>query len=196
MSNDANKIVLLADIADIRPGYPFRTAIKESPDGEAAVVQIKNVHADSGIDWTGVVRTELIGRRKPDWLQQGDILFTARGTRNAAASVEPAPIKAVSAPHLFVIRLTANDQATPDFIAWLMNQGEAQYYFSQAATGSYIKSIRKQVLQELPLRLPSIEKQQLIVRFDNAARQERKLLGQLIENRKQQLKLVAQNLMD
>ena len=196
MSNDAKKVVQLADIADVHSGYPFRGAIKQKPEGEAAVIQIKNVDADHGIDWPRVVRTDLVGRRKPDWLKQGDILFTARGNRNAAASVDQLPFKAVSAPHLFVIRLTRQDQALPEFIAWFMNQAEAQRYLSLSATGSYITNIRKKVLEEMLVKLPSIQKQQLIVQLARAARREEQLLEELIENRNQQLRLVAQSLMD
>jgi len=196
MSNDAlNTQVRLADIADIRPGYPFRGAVADTPDGEVAVVQIKNVDPDAGIDWPSLVRTELTGRRKPDWLRQGDVLFTARGNRNAAAPVGEITIKAVSAPHLFVVRVAAPDQVLPAFLAWLMNQADAQRYFAQEATGSYITSIRKQALLDMPLRLPSLEKQRLVVELDRAARQERQILQKLIENRKQQISLVAQTLM-
>lgn len=196
MTNDAvTKQVRLADIADIRPGYPFRGAVADSPDGEVAVVQIKNVDPDAGIDWAGLVRTDLTGRRKPDCLRPDDVLFTARGNRNAAAPVGEISIKAVSAPHLFVVRVTAPDEVLPEFLAWVMNQVDAQRYFAQEATGSYITSIRKQVLHEMPLRLPPLEKQRLVVHLDRAARQERKTLEKLIENRKQQITLVAQTLM-
>lgn len=196
MSNDAiTKQVILADIADIRPGYPFREAVKDRSDGAVAVVQIKNIDPDAGIDWSGLARTDLTGRREPDWLRQGDVLFTARGNRNAAAPVGEITIKAVSAPHLFVVRVTAPDQVLPAFLAWLMNQGNAQRYFAQEATGSYITSIRKQALLDMPLRLPSLEKQRLVVELDRAARQERQILEKLIANRKQQISLVAQTLM-
>jgi len=186
--------VHLSDIADVRPGYPFRGAIKDNPEAEAAVVQIKNIDATRGIDWSGLVRANLQGKRKPDWLQEGDILFTARGNRNAAAAINHIPVKAVSAPHLFLVRIEEG-KAIPGFVAWLMNQPEAQHYFSQSAEGSYITSIRKPVLQKLPLKLPSIDKQRLIVQLLQTARQERALLEQLIENRKLQLNLVAKSLM-
>jgi hypothetical protein len=186
----------LTDVADIQSGYPFRGPVREVPGGEAAVVQIKNVDVGRGIDWSGVVRTELEGRRKPDWLQEGDIVFTARGNRNAAAAVGQVAIKAVSSPHLFVIRLRRHDRALPEFIAWLMNQPEAQRYFAQSATGSHILNIRKDVLAQMPLRLPSLDKQRVIVQLDRAMRREKELLEQLIENRRTQLNLVARNLMD
>jgi hypothetical protein len=195
MSNDANNTVYLADIADVRPGYPFRGAIKDAPDGEAAVVQIKNVDAERGIDWSGLAKARLEGKRRPDWLKPGDILFTARGNRNAAAAVGEVPFKAVSAPHLFLVRIGQEEKAIPEFVAWLMNQPEAQHYFSRSATGSYITSIRKPVLQKLRLQLPSLEKQRLVVQLLDAARKEQVLLEELIENRKLQLNLVARNLM-
>jgi hypothetical protein len=187
---------LLAEIAEIRPGYPFRGRVKEHPDGEAAVVQIRNVDPNAGIDWPALVRTRLEGRRDPDWLRQGDIVFTARGNRNAAAPVGPVSVKAVSSPHLFVIRLKRHAHASPEFIAWLMNQPDAQRYFSQSATGSYILNIRKDVLAQMPLRLPSLEKQEMIVQLHHAAQLERLLLEELIENRRQQLTLVAKSVMD
>jgi hypothetical protein len=195
MPNEA-KQSNLGEIAEVRFGYPFRGPVKDAADGEAAVVQIKNVDADLGIDWASLVRTKLEGRRKPDWLQQGDIVFTARGNRNAAASVGKVSVKAVSSPHLYVIRLVRHDAALPEFLAWLMNQPDAQRYFAQSAEGTNITSIRKQVLQDMPLRLPSLEKQKLIMRVDAAARLERQLLERLIENRRQQLTLVAKSLMD
>lgn len=187
---------VLADVADVQPGYPFRGPVKDVAGGEAAVIQIKNVDVVRGIDWKGLVHTRLEGRRKPDWLQQGDIVFTARGNRNAAAAVGEVSIKAVSSPHLFVIRLRRHDRALPEFIAWLMNQPGAQRYFAQSATGSYILNIRKDVLAQMPLRLPSLETQQLIVQLDRAVRREKELLEQLIENRRTQLNLVARSLMD
>lgn len=196
MRDEAENSVRLSDVAAVHPGYPFRGPIDEVPDGEATVVQIKNVDAEEGIDWPSLVRTRLEGRRKPDWLRQGDVVFTARGNRNAAASVETTPDHTVSAPHLFVIRLIRQDRALPAFIAWLMNQPDAQRYFAQSATGSYITSIRKEVLQQMPLKLPSIEKQELIVRLDEAARRERKVLNALIDNRRAQLNLVARSVMD
>lgn len=195
MANDA-KDTVLADIAEIRSGYPFRGPVQDRLDGDAAVVQIKNVDANHGIDWAGLVRTKLPGRRQPDWLRPGDVIFTARGNRNAAAPVGDVSVKAVSSPHLFVIRLKTQEIVLPEFLAWLMNQPRAQHYFAQSAEGTRITSIRKQVMLDMPLKLPSLERQKLVVRLGEAARRERAVLEQLIENRKQQLNLVAASLMD
>ncbi|MCU7837946.1 MAG: restriction endonuclease subunit S [Candidatus Thiodiazotropha sp. (ex Troendleina suluensis)] len=196
MRNDAEYMrVRLGDVADIRSGYPFRGAVPEITDGDAAVVQIKNVDTEAGIDWTGLVQTELTGRRKPDWLQSRDILFTARGNRNIAVYVDSAPVNAVCAPQFFLVRLKSDQQALPQFVAWQINQPNAQKYFAQSAEGTLITSIRRKVLEEMPLHLPSGEKQELVVRLCEAAQHEKNLLTELIENRKKQLNVVTKNLL-
>ena len=196
MVNDAEKSKMkLRDLAEIRSGYPFRGAVKENPRGEAAVVQIKNVDPDEGIDWAALIQTDLTGRRKPDWLQTGDILFTARGNRNVAVYVGGAPKKAVCAPQFFLIRPKSDQPVLPQFVAWQINQPEAQRYFAQSAEGTLITSIRRKILEDMPLHLPSREKQELVAKLCEAAQQEKRLLTELIENRKKQLHIVAKNLL-
>ena len=98
MRDEAVKIEKLKDVAMARLGYPFRGAVEEVRNGEVAVVQIKNADPERGIDWDDLVRTSLPGRKQPDWLQTGDVLFTARGNRNVAVHVDQTPGQAVCAP--------------------------------------------------------------------------------------------------
>jgi hypothetical protein len=82
------------------------------------VVHIRDADADKGIDWPALVRTELQGRKDPDWLRTGDILFAARGNRNFAVCVGEPPLKAVCSPHFFLVRVNRDSAATPEFLAW------------------------------------------------------------------------------
>ena len=193
MRNDAVKIEQLVDVAMARPGYPFRGAVEEVSGGEVGVVQIKNANPEYGIDWSELVRTNLPGRRKPDWLQTGDVLFTARGNRNVAIHVDQAPGQVVCAPHFYLLR-TLDDRVLPAYLAWYINEVPAQRYLAQSAEGSVITSIRRAVLEALPVPVPSLDRQQLIVDLVAAARREKQLTEQLIRNREQQLMLVARDL--
>ena len=76
-----------------------------------------------------------------------------------------------------------------------MNLPRAQRYFEQSATASYITSIRRQVLETLPVLIPSLDRQRLLVRLAEAAKREKHVLERLIENRQQELDLVAQELL-
>lgn len=185
----------LQEVARIAGGHPIRDAVRDIPGGEVAVVQMKNVDTETGVDWSSVARTHLFGRREPDWLKTGDILFSARGDRNVAVCIEESPPKAVCSPHFFLIQTKNSNAVLPEFIAWQMNLPQAQQYFAQSATGSYIKNIRRAVLEDLTLLVPTLERQHLIVRLAKAAQCEKRILERLIENRRQELDLLASELL-
>ena len=193
MVNDAIATAHLGDVAEARPGYPFRGAIESVPVGEVAVVQIKNADPEQGVDWEALVNTTPTGRKSPDWLRGGDVLFIARGNRNVAVHLDQVPVPAVCAPQFYLLRVKGN-LVLPAYLAWYLNEGPAQRYFEQSAEGSVVTSIRRQVLESLPLPIPNLERQQLIVDMVAAARREKQLTEQLIRNREQQLMLLARDL--
>ena len=193
MKNDAVKVVALQDIAETRLGYSFRAAVTNAPDGDVAVVQIKNVHPQRGIDWSALANTSLTGRKKPDWLQPGDVLFAARGSRNIAVCVGEVPGKAVCAPQFYLVRIR-DSAVLPEYLAWYINEAPAQRYLAQSAEGTLVTSIRRAVLEALPVPVPGVERQQIIAHLATAARHEKLLTEQLIRNREQQLRLVAHGL--
>jgi restriction endonuclease S subunit len=185
----------LSELATISAGHPIRDAVRDVPGGDVAVVQMRNVHVETGVDWTAVAKTNLSGRREPDWLKPGDVLFSARGQRNIAVCLNQPPLKAVCSPHFFLIRVTDNKSVLPEFLAWQMNLPSAQQYFAQSATGSYIKSIRRKVLERLTILIPSLDRQSLLVGLAKTAQREKEILEQLIENRQQELERIARNLL-
>jgi restriction endonuclease S subunit len=185
----------LSDLATISAGHPIREAVGDVPSGDVAVVQIKNVDTETGVNWPAVAKIKLTGRRDPDWLKTGDVLFSARGHRNVAVCLDQPPARAVCSPHFFLIRVKDGKSTIPEFLAWQMNLPRAQRYFEQSATASYITSIRRQVLETLPVLIPSLDRQRLLVRLAEAAKREKHVLERLIENRQQELDLVAQELL-
>lgn len=195
MSDDAIHFLTLKDVAEARLGFPFRGAVREVPDGDVAVVQIKNIDPEQGVHWPAVIRTVLTGRKHPDWLQPGDVLFIARGNRNVGVFVDETPGQAVCAPQFYLLRVT-DQRILPAYLAWYLNQAPAQRYFAQAAEGTLITSIRRAELEALPVPVPSIERQKIIAKLGDAVRRERELTLRLIQTREQQIKLVAAGLIE
>ena len=185
----------LKNFADVRAGYPFRGRVPEMPEEKTLVVQMRDVDASDGISWKYVVKTLLKGRKAPDWLQEGDILFIARGSRNFAVCVENLPGRAVCSQYFFVIRIKNCAELLPAFLVWQINQFPAQNYFTMHAEGTDQPSIRRSVLEALPLVVPPLSRQQQLIVLDQAVRQERTLLEGLIRNRAQQMQQVALNLL-
>ena len=190
---DAN-IISLGDLVVIQSGFPFRGAITEVAGGSVLAVQMKDVDPDFGVHWLGVHRTELPGRKQPDWLQPEDLLFVSRGSRFYAVCLDMPLGPAVCSPHFFHLRVKAEAQILPRFVAWQMNQPPFQRQLRQVAEGSSQLSIRRPILESLSLAMPSLADQQNMVALAGLARQERKLLHQLIRNREHQLETFAEKL--
>ncbi|MEQ8287874.1 restriction endonuclease subunit S [Thalassospira sp.] len=191
MNIDAVNFVKISELANVTAGFPFREAIRDEPNGDTPVVQMRNTTAASGVDWPSAVRVKLPPKKPPRWLEDGDVLFAARGANNYALHVERPPERAVCSPHFFVLSAINRAHALPAFVAWQINQAPAQKQLDAVATGSHIRNIRRQALQSLCIALPSIDHQSAIIAFANAAHGERALFERLALNRQQQLDALA-----
>lgn len=185
---------MLAEVAQLQAGYPFRTTVEEVPDGDVHVIQMKDVSPVLGVEWSGVIRTRLAGRKQPDWIVDGDILFAAKGARFYAACVAAALPNAVCVPAFFHLRVRREAALDPEFLAWQINQMPCQRQLLQAAEGSSLLSIRRAVLEQLVLAVPPIAAQRRIVALAGLAVRERLALQRLIHNREQQLQAIAEDL--
>ncbi len=187
-------LVEVGSAAIVRAGYPFRGSIDESIDGDVLAVQMKDVAPELGVTWADVTRTSLTGRKQPDLLKAGDVLFVSKGARFYATCIDEPPGPAVCSPHFFHLQVAPHASLLPAFLAWQINQPPFQRQLQQAAEGSSQLSIRRPVLESLSLSVPSLEDQHRIVTLAEFARQERRALNQLIQNREQQLQALAEDL--
>jgi restriction endonuclease S subunit len=89
------------------------------------------------------------------------------------------------------LRSREREKLLPAFLAWQVNQRPAQDYLQQAATGSHILNITRAAIESLPLAIPPVEVQRVIVELAHTARRERDLLNVLIDNRQRQLDAIA-----
>lgn len=193
-------IQLLCQIATIKPGHPFRGQIPEAAASPVVVVQMKDVAASGAVDWPGCSPVELHGRKEPDWLTPGDILFVARGSHNYAALVdarigELGEKRAVAAPYLYIVR-SDPEQVLPQYLVWLLNQPPTRRYFTQQAEGSLTKSIRRSVLEQTPIAVPPLARQRTIVALVDTLNHERQLAEQLICNGEQVMQAIATQLLN
>jgi hypothetical protein len=199
--NSELRRVRLGDLVDIRPGYPFRGRIETSATGDGYVVHPRNVSSEQLMfSNSGKQPMEMAvfqGRKAPDFLQHGDVLFLAKGHRNFAVCVDDVPSNTVITPFFFLLRVNEPQAASvlPAFLAWQMNHGAAEMYFARGGQGTAVRSIIRAQLENLPILLPTVEKQQFMVELVIAAQQEKNIMSKLIENRQQQLKAIGRQLL-
>ena len=187
-------IKTLGDLVVVQFGFPFRGSISGLATGSVRAVQMKDVDPELGVNWGGVLRTELSGFKKPDWLRPDDVLFVSRGSRFYAVCLDAPPGPAVCSPHFFHLLVKPNAKMLPGFVAWQINQPPFQRQLRQAAEGSSQLSIRRPVLESLRLSVPALVDQRRIVALATLARRERQVLQGLIRNREQQLQTLAEKL--
>lgn len=198
--NEQPKLKLpLRSLATIQPGYPFRGKLPLDSRGDAFVLQYRHIVLGEALrDKQGKTldRVKLPGRKRPTYLWPSDLVFMAKGTRNHAAVIAEVPGGTVCTPNFYHIRLKPEAfRLMPEFLAWQLNHVDAQQYFATCSQGSAAPNITKSQLGDLPIVIPSIEHQKLMVKLADAATLERQLLNQLTENRQRMIDAVARQLL-
>ena len=167
----------------ITSGYSFRGKITGSSDGTLRVVQLKDMqheYTSIGRDCTLI---DADGMKKKQYLKEGDILFIAKGANNFATVFEPVDqLPSIASSVFYVIKVNAA-KADPHYIAWYINKTQVQKYFQAHAAGTYSRNINKEVVENIPLQLPSLEIQKKIARVAKLAQKEQYLYEQLKEKR-------------
>lgn len=171
-------------LVNLRAGHPIRRSIENTPNGEVAIVQMKDVDAERGLNINNLYQINLLGRKKPDYLSQGDILFVGRGYRTYAVLVEEDLNRIIAGPHFFIMRTKDKSVVHPDYLVWYINHFRAQKYFLKHLTGSALPHINRHVLEELPVIVPPLLVQEQIVSAHRCRLKEKILLEKLIARKK------------
>ncbi len=176
----------IKQITSLMAGHPFRGRIQNTPGGDVAVVQMRDVNPESGIDSANLERVNLTGHKKPDYLKRNDILFIGRGYRLFAALVDKELKETVAGSHFFIIRTKPNrSDVRADYLAWYINHKRAQRYFSRHVAGTALPHINRTTLEDLPVILPPLEVQEHIVKAYQCRLKEKALLEALIQKKTQ-----------
>jgi hypothetical protein len=173
----------IADIAEVRSGYQFRQKVEHDPRGTVPVIQIKDLTSDFQLQTQDLIRVTM-PKIEPYRVEQGDVLFLARGHRLGAAVVNE-PLKGTIATGYFFI-IEPSSRVRPGYLAWAINQKGFQDRMRPLVRGSHIPLITKGDFEELTLDVPPLETQQLIQTIDSLHRRENTLM-QLIQHKRSQL---------
>lgn len=173
----------------IASGYSFRGKIKGSLNGDLRVVQLKdmeNDYSNIGNDCTYIDGSDI---KEKYCLEVGDILFISKGANNFATVYDLKDGVATVASSVFYVIKVDTSKANPYYVAWYINKSRVQQYFTTHASGTYSLSINKEVVEDIPLLLPSLEVQGKIARVAELAKKEQYIYNALREKRNQLLEV-------
>lgn len=163
----------LPDACTIQIGYTARAKFEPAADGVLSI-QLRDI-AEDGVDITQLARVQIKERVDRYLVQAGDVLFRSRGERNTAVALDARFVEpAVAVSPLMLLRPDPS-AVMPQYLAWAINQPEAQRHFDTAARGTSIRMVPKASLDDLHIDVPDLETQRRIVMVDALAAREHAL---------------------
>ena len=165
-------LIALSDLVDIQMGYSFRAGVAHDPSAPLAVVQMKDLGDDSLVDFSALARVTM-NVRPAQLLREGDIVFRSRGDRATCAMVATDPGRALVAAPLLVLRIRDSQRALPAYLTGFINQPPAQAYLAKRAEGSNVKMITIATLGGLPVEVPCVGRQMVVVELAGLSARER-----------------------
>lgn len=184
------KINIHEVLKEMFSGYSFRSKVEHNPNGDLAVIQMKdleNEYQDIGEDLT---RISVESVPEKYLLRQGDVLFLSKGANNKALVFDQS-IKAVASSAFFVLRPDKH-KIIPEYLAWFINQRETQKYIEENRAGTYIPNVNKATVLGIAIKLPPLVEQKFIAKIDFLRKREYLLTNELLAKREQ---LIAQKLL-
>lgn len=158
----------LSDMAEVFTGHTLREKVQHDPDGECTVIQLKDLSftPNIGIKSPPFKISLLHGIPKNQLLKQGDILILSKGSANKALLYEGQYAPAVAVSAFTIIRLHTG-HIKPEFLNWYINSTGAQEYFNMHRAGTTTLNLSKKAIDELPVPVPSLAKQEIMMKLVN-----------------------------
>ena len=167
----------IQDIAQIQTG------IYAKPDmhGNAVYLQVRHFSEFGELDRQLERDLYIDEKMRKHLLQDGDILFMAKGSRNIAVIYRNFIGEAVASSSFIVVRLNENfrTQILPEYLAWYINHPRIQEFLKAHSKGSGIPSIALSGFARLEVSIPDIETQKTILVICALRTKERILVSEL-----------------
>lgn len=175
----------LSDVCDIQSGYTARKALVESDGDGVPALQLGDLRGDIEVFLGSASRFKLDGKVDRYLVFPGDVLFRSRGDNNTAVIAAGGEgDRAVALLPLIVLR-ARKEMVLPEFLMWLVNQPEAQRYLDSCARGTKLRMIPRDCLDKLPVGIPDLATQKLVVAVSRLAAREASLLRELADKKEE-----------
>lgn len=178
-----NRIRFNEAVISLGAGYSFRTKVEAVPEGDLAVIQMRDLTDE--YSRVGESVDFIIGEdiHPKHLLEKGDILFLAKGVNNVALVYEGLFERAIASSAFFVIR-PKHEIVTSAYLAWYLNSGEAQKHFLENRVGTSTQNVNRATLESLEIKVPEKKSQNLITRLNFLSWREYLLLRMISEKKR------------
>ena len=168
----------LKEITDIIAGYNFRTALINDDKGDMSVVQAKDILKNNQVNFQELPKVTINNLRSSATLEKDDVLLSCRGVFRAGVLSEDLK-NAIGSASLYILRINI-DKVLPRYLSIYLNSNAGQKQIQQILSGTIIKSILRRELENLPVIIPSLQKQKQIIEIYMNWQKRKELLNRKI----------------
>lgn len=181
-------IKTLRKVADIRTGFLPRG--NTNGPKQIYLIQLKDMNDDGCLDYSNLKSVSVDDGIAVPFLKEGDVVFKAKSHKRFASCIKKNHPNNITATSHFLIVQNTSDEVLPEFVAWYLNQKNAQDFLNMHASGTAIPIITAKALGILPVTIPTVQKQKEIVEISQLFNQEKELMTQLVNKKKKLLQKV------
>ena len=169
----------VASLAEIIPGFVFRSGLNHDPQGRIAVVQASSINGESLVlDLGSLRRTNEGPDRAKAFAQVGDILIASRGSATAgfkAAVLTCGDVPVLASSSVYILRPTSK-RALPEYLALYINSALGQTQLAQLLVGGVTRAVRRADIEGFDLPIPDLSTQELLVKLHMNTQEQAKIL--------------------
>lgn len=179
----------IANIAEVRTGYTFRTPREGAAGAPVHAVQIGDLRDVTVVQPGNLPLAQWEGAGEMPALKEGEVLLAAKGNHNRAALFDgpQAGHPVVPSSQFLILTVKRAAQVLPAYLCWALNYPPTQKLIAEHRRGTSIASISKTALLQVPVPVPALGVQQQILRLQHLWDEERALYAALAQNRETML---------
>ncbi len=135
----------------------------------------------------GLLKTELEsvllwdGTTEKHFLMDGDVIIASKGFDNFSATYRSQVTPAVASSIFLVIRNIDQSKILPEYLSWYINHPDTQKFLKRMSKGTNLPSLNKKIIGDLEIEIPSIRKQELILKISELRIREKQLKDNIEE---------------
>lgn len=132
---------------------------------------------DKEKNWISDIKPELReeNRLHKNYLQSGDVLVATKGFDPFAVLYDGRYAPAIASSVFTVLHIKDKNTVIPAYLQWYLNHPDTTKKLVAASKGTSIPLITKDVIEQLEVPIPSLEKQRIIVQLQHLQRRAVKL---------------------
>jgi hypothetical protein len=180
----------VSGLCSIHSGYTARGKLEPVHEGGVPALQLRDVSAENEIPGDKSQRYDLGKLSDRYFVRGGEVVFRSRGEPNTAVAIHPTLPEPAAVILPLVILRPDKGRVLPGYLAWAINQPDAQRRLGVEAQGTSLRMIPMSVLGNLDIAVPDLPTQRRILELNALGRQEGCLLRELATRREQLLSTI------